>query len=83
MSVPVPSYQAACELFLREQGAATRVGLSFASRTLLIASALYLAGERQRTLRYALAGSAAIEAFVLAWTRLRLAPPDTAPLELP
>lgn len=81
MTAPVPSYVAACDLYLREQGALQRVGLSFASRTLLLAGALYVAGERERTLRYALAGSAAIEAFVLAWTWAN--PPPVTPLPEP
>lgn len=63
-----PSYRAACDLYLQQPGAAQKVGLSFTSRTALIAAALYFAGERKRLLRYSLVTSGAIEAFVLWWT---------------
>lgn len=67
----VPSYEAACAWHLRQPGAATRVGLSFVSRTALVAAALYVAGERKNLLRYSLVTSGAIEAFVLWWAASR------------
>jgi hypothetical protein len=39
-----------------------------ARRTLLINSGLRLAGEKQKTLRKAFAGSLAVQAFVMSWT---------------
>lgn len=68
MAAPlVPSHSSARDLVSGVPGAAERVGLHYAQRTALLAGALLLAGERRRVLRYALVGSAAIEAFVLWW----------------
>lgn len=61
----LPSAIAANDLLDGKPGSLAAVGWSFAQRSLIIAAALYLAGERQRVGRYALAGAALIEAFVL------------------
>lgn len=68
MAAPlVPSHSSARDLVAGVPGAAERVGLHFVQRSALLAGALLIAGERRRVVRYALAGSAAIEAFVLWW----------------
>ena len=68
MAAPlVPSHSSARDLVNGVPGAVGRVGMHYAQRTALLAGALILAGERKHVLRYALAGSAAIEAFVLWW----------------
>lgn len=52
---------------LRGEGCG-EVAYWIARRTLLINSGLRLAGEKQKTLRKAFAGSLAVQAFVMSWT---------------
>ena len=52
---------------LRGEGCG-EVAYWIARRTLLINSALRLAGEKEKTLKKAFAGSLAVQAFVMAWT---------------
>lgn len=65
----MPSYEAACDLYRGDPEGIWKVGLSWASRAVVIGVALRLAGEKDtKTLtKYALAGSLGVEAFVLGW----------------
>lgn len=68
MTAPlVPSHSSARDLVRGVPGAAGRVGLHYTQRAALLGAAFWLAGERKHVVRYALVGSAAIEAFVLWW----------------
>ena len=64
---PVPSHASAQSFVRGEPGSGAQIGLHYAERAALLAAALWIAGERKHLVRYALVGSAAIEAFVLWW----------------
>lgn len=68
----LPSVVAAEDFLRGRPGGLTAVASSTAGRAGIIFMGLYLAGERKRLLRYALAGALAIEAFVLwrIWAQL-------------
>jgi len=59
---PLPSEKAAAAFWAR--GEVSGVAWTFTQRAALLAGGMYLAGGGKNTVRYALAGSAAIEAFV-------------------
>ena len=63
----MPSYEAACDLYRGDPDAIWKVGLGTVSRAAVIGVGLYAAGEREKLVLYSLAGSLAVEAFVLAW----------------
>ena len=63
----MPSYEAACDAYRGDPAAVWKVGLGFGSRAAVIGLGLFVAGERRNLVRNALAGSAAVEAFVLGW----------------
>ena len=64
----MPSYEAACDLYRGDPTAITRVGLGVATRSLVIGLGLMAAGMRGRdVVKYGVAGSLAVEAFVLWW----------------
>lgn len=63
----MPSYEAACDLYRGDEGAIWAVGLGLLSRAIIIGLGLYVAGERENLVRNALAGSIAVELFVLGW----------------
>ncbi len=63
----MPSYEAACDAYRGDPAAVWKVGLGFVSRALVIGLGMYAIGERKNLTRNALAGSAAVEAFVLGW----------------
>jgi len=63
----LPSASSALDLVNGVEGAAPRVVLHMLGRAALIGTGLALAGAGDKTARYALAGSLAIEAFVLAY----------------
>ncbi len=67
----MPSVNAAQAVWAGEEGAWGRVLWTAAQRAGILAVGLWLAGERERLLRYAVAGSLAIEAVVLAYERPR------------
>lgn len=62
----LPSADAATAFWAGEPGAFWKILGSMAQRSLIIAPALYLAGERKHLLRYTLVTTAAIELVVLA-----------------
>lgn len=61
----LPSVTAAEAFWRGDDGALGRVLWSMAERAAIVGTALYLAGERKRVLRYTLAVTGAIEAVVL------------------
>lgn len=65
----MPSYEAACDLYRGDPDAIWKVGLSWASRAVIIGVALRLAGEKDlgTLAKYSLAGSLGVEAFVVGW----------------
>ena len=75
MDVPIeegglmPSYEAACDLYRGDPTAIHRVGLGLLSRSVFIGAGLALAGMRQpgELIKYSLAGSLGVEAFVMWW----------------
>jgi hypothetical protein len=66
-SASLPSERAAVAFW--EQGDVLGVAKTLVQRSALLAGGMYLAGEREHLLRNALAGSLAIEAFVLLYER--------------
>lgn len=68
-SEPMPSYEAVCDLYKGEPDALWKVGLGYATRSAFIAAGIYLAGERDlgKVALYSLAGSAAVEGFVIGY----------------
>lgn len=80
----LPSITAAEALWRKEPGALGRVALSMLERSAVIGGALWLAGEREKLLRYTLAATVAVEAIVLWQVKRQLnadaiAPPSPAP----
>lgn len=67
----MPSETAAEALWAGREGAWKDVLWTATQRAGILAAGLWLAGERERLLRYAVAGSLAIEAVVLAYARPR------------
>ena len=65
----MPSETAAEALWSGKEGAWKEVLWTATQRAGILAAGLWLAGERERLLRYAVAGSLAIEAVVLAYHR--------------
>jgi hypothetical protein len=64
----MPSYEAACDLYRGDPKAIYKVGLGYLSRAFFIGAGLYVTGVRgEKLIRYALSGSAGVEAFVLWW----------------
>jgi hypothetical protein len=65
----LPSYEAACDLYRGDPTAIQRVGLSWLTRAAMLGAGLRAAGmtKTRDLVRYSLAGSAAIELFVLGW----------------
>jgi hypothetical protein len=63
----LPSGTSATRLVAGESGALPEVIFHTALRAGLIGAGMYLAGSRKNTMRNALAGSVAIETFVLLW----------------
>jgi hypothetical protein len=70
----LPSVAAAEDFFNGKPGGLSSVLLSTGLRAGLIGAGLYVAGERQRLLRYSIAGALAIEAFVLLYIRAQMGP---------
>ena len=65
VTTTLPSVVAAEDFLRGKPGGLVSVVSSTAGRAGIIFAGLYLAGERKRLLRYALAGALAIELFVL------------------
>lgn len=65
----LPSYEAACRLYEGDPDAIWEVGLGVFSRAALIGLGMAAVGERDtsRIIRNALAGSLAVEGFVILW----------------
>jgi len=63
----LPSGTSAARLIAGDASALPLAVLHTALRAALVGSGLYLAGERANVVRNAVAGSLAIESFVLAW----------------
>ncbi len=63
----LPSYKTACDLYEGDPAAVWKVGLGFLTRAAVIGLGIAIAGRRKNVARDALAGSAAVEAFVLYW----------------
>jgi hypothetical protein len=74
----LPSVVAAEDFLRGKPGGLMAVLSSTAGRAGIIFTGLYLAGERKRLLRYALAGALAIELFVLLRIKAQLAKDDEA-----
>lgn len=63
----LPSSSAAADFLAGRDGGLLGVVASTAGRAALIGTGLYIAGERDRLVRNAIAGALAIEVFVLTW----------------
>lgn len=65
----MPSYEAACDLYRGDPDAIWKVGLSLLGRAAIIGVSMRVAGERDvgRLVKYGLAGSLGVEAFVIGW----------------
>lgn len=78
----LPSGTSAASLVAGDWGALPLAVLHTALRAGLVGAGLYAAGERAAVVKKAVAGSLAIEAFVLAWAAWRRrAAPTTPPLQ--
>ena len=76
----MPSYEAACDLYRGDPTAINRIGLGILSRAFFIGAGLALAGmkDQKDLLKYSLAGSLGVEAFVFGWIWVnRGKPPPT------
>jgi hypothetical protein len=77
--VPMPSATAARDFFLGTPGSLVHLILSYAGRTAIVAGGMYAAGKRDHVLRDAAAGTAIIEAAVLAYFAVRPRPAADIP----
>lgn len=65
----MPSYEAACDVYRGDPTAMERVGLGVLTRALFVGAGLALAGMKdpKDLVKYSLAGSLGVEAFVFGW----------------
>ncbi len=65
----MPSYESACDLYRGDPTAIYRVGLGLGTRAFFIGAGMAIAGMRspKELLKYSLAGSLGVEAFVIWW----------------
>ena len=71
-SIPKPpSQQAVASWFAGEKNSLIRLGKTFAMRSVLIGSAIYLFGDRKSLVKNSLIASGSIEAFLIYWYRIK------------
>ena len=66
-----PSQQAVASWFAGEKGALLKIGKTFALRSVLIGSAIYVFGDRKNLVKNSLVASGSIEAFLIYWYRVK------------